>query len=155
MFIEKNKASERTGYLMVSDHHRPQPRAPPDELQVRCRPVRWIQMRFLKVRRSYRPGNTAANRPFLSSSVARGRKFLRNRTVVECHVSGGIKYNPRCGLYLTLWCTVRLELSFWGWIGPGSFHHIWKQPQRDASTKYTSLFRHWSTFYRERIARPK
>ena len=49
---------------------------------------------------SYRPGNNAAGGPF-DSRVVRGRKFLRNRTAVKCHVSRW------CGWYLSLWCTVR------------------------------------------------
>ena len=40
-FMEKNKANERSGHLMVSDYRRPRPRATPKELQVRCRPLRW------------------------------------------------------------------------------------------------------------------
>ena len=35
--MEKDKANERTGHLMVSDHRRPRLRVTPEELQVRCR----------------------------------------------------------------------------------------------------------------------
>ena len=59
-YYGKDKANERSGQLMVSDHRRPRPRATPEALQVRCRPLRWRYTRFLKVPMSYRPGNTAA-----------------------------------------------------------------------------------------------
>ena len=39
-FMEKDKANERAGHLMVSDHRRPRPRATPEELQVRCRSLK-------------------------------------------------------------------------------------------------------------------
>ena len=32
----------QSGHLMVSDYRRPQPRATPEELQMRCLPLRWI-----------------------------------------------------------------------------------------------------------------
>ena len=41
-FYGKDKANERACHLMVSDHRRPRPRATPEELQVRCLPVRWL-----------------------------------------------------------------------------------------------------------------
>ena len=44
-FYGKDKANERSGHLMVSDYRRPQPRATPEELQVRCLPVRWVGRR--------------------------------------------------------------------------------------------------------------
>ena len=34
------KANERAGHLMVCDYRRTRPRATPEELQVRCRPLR-------------------------------------------------------------------------------------------------------------------
>ena len=40
LFYRKDKANERSGYMMVSDHRRPLPRATPEELQVRGRPLR-------------------------------------------------------------------------------------------------------------------
>ena len=40
--MEKDKANERAGHLMVSDYRRPQPRATQEELQVRCLPLRWV-----------------------------------------------------------------------------------------------------------------
>ena len=91
-FMEKDKANARTGHLMVSDHHRPRPRAIPEELQVRCRPLRWRYTCFLLVPSLHRPGNIAAGRPL----QAGGRK---------CHVSRW------CGWYLSLWRTVRLEIQ--------------------------------------------
>ena len=39
-FMEKGKANEHVVHQMVSNHHRPQPRVTPEELQVRCRPLR-------------------------------------------------------------------------------------------------------------------
>ena len=45
--MEKEKANECWGHLMVSDYRRPRPRATPEELQVRCWPLRY----------AYRPGN--------------------------------------------------------------------------------------------------
>ena len=44
-FMEKDKANERSGHLMVSDYRRPRPRATPEELQVRCLPLRWVGRR--------------------------------------------------------------------------------------------------------------
>ena len=44
-FNGKDKANDRAGHLMVSDHRRPRPRAAPEELQVRCLPVRWVGLR--------------------------------------------------------------------------------------------------------------
>ena len=44
-FMENDKANERAGHLMVSDYHRPRPRATPQELQVRRRPTRWVGRR--------------------------------------------------------------------------------------------------------------
>ena len=41
-FYGKDKANERAGHLMVSDHRRLRPRATPEELQERCRPLTWI-----------------------------------------------------------------------------------------------------------------
>ena len=38
VFLIKDKANERTGHLMISDHRRPRHRVTPEELQVRCRP---------------------------------------------------------------------------------------------------------------------
>ena len=43
--MEKDKANERMGHLMVSDHRLSRPRATPEELQVRCRPTRWVGRR--------------------------------------------------------------------------------------------------------------
>ena len=40
-FMEKDKAKERSGHLMVSDYRRPRPLATPEELQVRCWRLRW------------------------------------------------------------------------------------------------------------------
>ena len=71
--------------MMVSDHRRPRLRVTSEELQMRCRSLRWRYMRLLKVPRSYRPGNTAARRHF-HSCVVRGRNFLRNRRVVKCRI---------------------------------------------------------------------
>ena len=48
--------------------------------------------------------NTAAGRPFHRSKAC-GNKFLRNHTVVECHV---YKW---CGWYLSSWHTACLEYS--------------------------------------------
>ena len=64
-FMEKNNANGRTGHLILSDHCCPRPCIIPEKLQVRCRPL-WKYMRFSKVSRSYRPGNTFAGRPFFS-----------------------------------------------------------------------------------------
>ena len=61
-------------------------------------------------------GNTAAGMPF-RRSVARGRKFLRNSTVVDCHVSRW------CGWYFSLWRTVRLENSVAGNRSNSSLEH--------------------------------
>ena len=44
-FMEKDKTNERSAHLMVSDYRRPRPRATPEELQVRCRPLRWLGWR--------------------------------------------------------------------------------------------------------------
>ena len=44
-FMEKDKANERSGHLMVSDYRRPRHRATPEELQVRCLPLRWVGRR--------------------------------------------------------------------------------------------------------------
>ena len=41
-FMENDKANERSGHLMVSDHRRPRPRATQKEVQVHCRPLRWF-----------------------------------------------------------------------------------------------------------------
>ena len=43
--MEKDKANERSGHLIVSNYRRPRPRATPEELQVRCRPLRWVGRR--------------------------------------------------------------------------------------------------------------
>ena len=39
------KANERSGHLMVSDYRRPRHRATPEELQLLCRPLRWVGRR--------------------------------------------------------------------------------------------------------------
>ena len=65
-FMLRDKANERTGYLTVSDHRCQRLRVAPDGVQVRCQSLRWRQTCFLKVLMSYRPGNTAAGRPFHS-----------------------------------------------------------------------------------------
>ena len=44
-FYGKDKANERSGHLMVSYHRRPRPHATPEELQVRCRSLRWVGRR--------------------------------------------------------------------------------------------------------------
>ena len=44
-FMEKDKANERSGHLMVSDYHCPRPRVTPKELQERCQPLRWVGRR--------------------------------------------------------------------------------------------------------------
>ena len=44
-FYGNDKANERSGHLMISDYRRPRPRAAPEELQVRCRPLRWVGRR--------------------------------------------------------------------------------------------------------------
>ena len=44
-FYGKDKANERSGHLMVSDYRRPRLRATPEEVQVRCRPTRWVGRR--------------------------------------------------------------------------------------------------------------
>ena len=46
-FYGKDKAYERSG--RVSDHRRPRLRATPEELHMRCRPLRWRKTRFLKI----------------------------------------------------------------------------------------------------------
>ena len=38
--MEKDKVNERSGHLIVSDYRRLQPHATPEELQVRCQPLR-------------------------------------------------------------------------------------------------------------------
>ena len=38
-FYGKDKANKRSGHLMVSDYRCPRPRATPEELQMRCRPL--------------------------------------------------------------------------------------------------------------------
>ena len=43
--MEKDKANERSGDLMVSDYRRPRPRATPEEPQVRCLPTRCVGCR--------------------------------------------------------------------------------------------------------------
>ena len=40
-FYERDKANKRSGHLMLSDYGCPRPRATPQELQVRYRPLRW------------------------------------------------------------------------------------------------------------------
>ena len=74
-FYGKNKANERSGHLTVSDHRRPRLRATPEELQMRCRSLKWRQMRFLKVSMSYRPGNTAAGRHFTVPWCVEGSSY--------------------------------------------------------------------------------
>ena len=44
-FYGKDKANKRSGHLMVSDYRCPRPRATPEELQVRCRALRWVGRR--------------------------------------------------------------------------------------------------------------
>ena len=44
-FYGKVKENERSDHLMVSDYRRPRPRATPEELQVRCRPLRCVGLR--------------------------------------------------------------------------------------------------------------
>ena len=43
--MEKDKANERAGHLMVKYYRRPRPRATPEELQVRYLPLRWVGRR--------------------------------------------------------------------------------------------------------------
>ena len=74
------------GLQMISDYCRSLSPVILEEQMGRCRPLRWRQAQFLEVPMSYQPGNTAVSRWF-HGWVARGRKFLRNRTVVECHES--------------------------------------------------------------------
>ena len=47
--MEKDNANKRSGHLMVSDYRRPRPRATPEELQVRCQPLRYISYMREKV----------------------------------------------------------------------------------------------------------
>ena len=61
-FMEKDKANERSGQLMVSDHRRTRSRVTPEELQVRCWPLRWWIDALFEGTMSYRPGNSAAGR---------------------------------------------------------------------------------------------
>ena len=44
-FMRKDMANKRSGHLMISDYRGPRPRATPEELQARCRPVRWVGRR--------------------------------------------------------------------------------------------------------------
>ena len=44
-FMEKDKVNKRAGHLMVSDYRRPRHHATPEQIQVCCRPLRWVGRR--------------------------------------------------------------------------------------------------------------
>ena len=47
--VSLSQANERSGHMMVSDYRRPRLRATPEELQVRCLPLRWIGRRRIRI----------------------------------------------------------------------------------------------------------
>ena len=88
---------------MVTDHRYLRPHSIPEEVQVRCRPLRTDSLL-----ESTHVISTQSQVGHFTVAWRVEKKFLWNRTVVEYHVSRW------CRWYFSLWRTARLENSATG-----------------------------------------
>ena len=73
--MEKDNANESSGHLMVSDYRLPRPCATPEELQVRCLPLKCVDAK----RSGIKPQESSGNDP-IESAHACCRCWRRDST---------------------------------------------------------------------------